>query len=98
MKLLAIFGTIRHWLGNGGTGNTVGNIAANGGATLALVAAIAPAVIWVNEHRNEVFLSLDITYGWFAVGSVLLAVYIKVIHLTRPGKPTDRQDGQPGQG
>lgn len=90
MKLLAILSTLKHWLSNGGAGNTVGNTLATGGTTIALLAALAPAVIWIVEHKDETFLTLTISYGWFSVIALGLAVYIWIVHHTRAGRQADR--------
>jgi hypothetical protein len=90
VKLVAILAAIKGWFSNGGAGNTVGNTVANGGAVIAVIAALAPAVIWIVEHKDETFLTLTISYGWFSVGCLGLLAYIKVVHYTRPGRPDDR--------
>lgn len=88
MKIFAFLSAIKHWLGNGGTGNTVGNIVANGSALIALLAAAGTAGVWLHEHRNEILTT--ITYGQAFLFLVVLAIILKIVHWSRPGKIDDR--------
>jgi hypothetical protein len=89
VKLLGMIAAIKQWLGNGGP-NQIGNVAANSGVLLAAIAALTPLLIFLHENRNEVFTTFSLTYGQCVVIGVFLAVYIKIVHISRPGHPTDR--------
>lgn len=93
MNLLGIIGAIKAFLGGNGAGNAAGNAIANGVSTVALIAALAPALLWFVGHKDEVFVTFELTYGQTAVISGLLCFLFKLIHYTRPGRPEDRGQG-----
>jgi hypothetical protein len=93
VNLLGILGAIKSFFGNGGAGNTLGNTVANGVSGVALLAALAPAVMWFLGHKDEIFVTFQFSYGQAAVVCGLLFFLLKLIHYTRPGSPQDRGQG-----
>jgi hypothetical protein len=94
VKLLALLDLVKGFFGNGGAGNTIGNTLANGGVWVALIAALTPAALWLIENKDFTFVTFSVSYGQFFVICCGFALYLKIVHYTRPGSPTNRDGGQ----
>jgi hypothetical protein len=83
-----ILAKIAGFFGATAAGSTIGNAVANTASTVAVIAALAPAAIWLIAEKDTVALSL--TYGELALFSGLLFFVLKIVHYTRNGNPQNR--------
>lgn len=70
----------------GKAGEAIGGKVARAAEVAAIVAALAPVALWLNGHRDEVFIS--VTYGelavWGGLTGGLLFVILRLVHRAPP--------------
>lgn len=71
---------------NGGPGHNIGTAVTNVGA----LAALAPAVIWLVTHKDEIAVTLS--WGQLAFIGALIFALIKIAHFTRYGRMENRSE------
>lgn len=70
----------------GSAGGIVGGAVSKAAQLVAVLAAVAPIALWLNNNRDEVFISL--TYGdiafWGAMAGAQLFLIVRLVHRAPP--------------